>query len=61
MILIVVFTQIKTFWGDRFNLTYRLRVMFRTLTDISILMIVGSVPDYAQGLVKLFWALRKAA
>lgn len=61
VILIVVFTQIKAFWGDRFNLTYQLGVMFRTLTDISILMIVGSVPDYAQGLVKLFWALRKAA
>ncbi len=61
VILIVVFTQIKAFWGDRFNLTYQLRVMFRTLTDISILMIVGSVPDYAQGLVKLIWALRKPA
>jgi len=61
VILIVVFTQIKAFWGDRFNLTYQLRVMFRTLTDISILMLVGSVPDYAQGLVKLFWALQKNA
>ena len=61
VILIVVFTQVKAFWGDRFNLTYQLRVMFRTLTDISILMIVGSVPDYAQGLIKLFWTLRKAA
>jgi CubicO group peptidase (beta-lactamase class C family) len=61
MILIIVFTQIKAFWGDRFNLTYQLRVMFRTMTDISILMLLGSVPDYAQGLVKLSWTLRKAA
>jgi hypothetical protein len=29
--------------------------MSRMLTDITILMIVGSVPDYVQGFVKLFW------
>jgi hypothetical protein len=30
-------------------------MMSRTLTDITILMIVGSVPDYVQGFVKLYW------
>jgi hypothetical protein len=30
-------------------------IMFRSLPDVAALMIVGSVPDYAQGLVKLYW------
>jgi CubicO group peptidase (beta-lactamase class C family) len=55
VILIVVFSQMKAFYGYRFNLTYQLVMMSRTLTDITILMIVGSVPDYVQGFVKLFW------
>ncbi len=53
VILVIVFTQIKAFFGDRLNLTYQLLVMFRTLPDISILMLVGSLPDYAQGVAKL--------
>jgi CubicO group peptidase (beta-lactamase class C family) len=57
VILILVLSQVIGFFGSRFNLTYQLRVMFRTLTDISILMLVGTVPDYAQGLVKLFWVV----
>jgi CubicO group peptidase (beta-lactamase class C family) len=55
LILIVVFSQIKSFFGYRFNLTYQILNMSRTLTDIAILMIVGSVPDYVQGFVKLSW------
>lgn len=57
VILVVVFTQIKGFFGTRFNWTYQILLMFRTLPDIAILMIVGSVPDYVQGFIKLFWAL----
>jgi CubicO group peptidase (beta-lactamase class C family) len=55
IILIVIFSQLKAFYGYRFNLTYQLVMMSRTLTDITILMIVGSVPDYVQGFVKLYW------
>ncbi|MCL4274855.1 MAG: beta-lactamase family protein [Anaerolineales bacterium] len=55
IILLIVFSQLKAFYGYRFNLTYQLVMMSRTLTDITILMIVGSVPDYVQGFVKLFW------
>jgi CubicO group peptidase (beta-lactamase class C family) len=55
VILIVVFSQMKAFYGYRFNLTYQLVMMSRTLTDITILMVVGSVPDYVQGFVKLYW------
>ena len=29
--------------------------MFDTLTDISLLCVIGTLPDYAQGLVKVFW------
>ena len=57
IILIVIFSQLKSFYGYRFNLTYQLINMSRMLTDITILMIVGSVPDYVQGFVKLFWLL----
>lgn len=55
IILIVVYTQLKAFYGYRFNLTYQIVMMFRTLPDISVLMIVGSVPDYVQGFVKSYW------
>ena len=57
LILILVFSQIKAFFGFRFNFTYQLTNMFTTLTDISILMIIGSVPDYLQGFIKLYWVL----
>ena len=59
VILVIVFWQIKGFFGTRFNWTYQILMMFRSLPDIAILMIVGSVPDYVQGFIKLFWALRR--
>jgi CubicO group peptidase (beta-lactamase class C family) len=59
VILVVVFWQIKGFFGTRFNWTYQILLMFRTLPDIAILMIVGSVPDYVQGFIKLYWALNR--
>lgn len=55
IILMVVFTQVSAFMGTRFNLTYQMVMMFRTLPDVSILMLIGSIPDYVQGFVKLFW------
>jgi len=57
IILIVVFSQVKDFMGYRFNLTYQMVTMFRTLPDIAVLMVLGSIPDYVQGFVKLFWML----
>lgn len=57
-ILVAVFSGIKTYYVYRFNLTYQLLNMSRMLTDITILMIVGSILDYVQGFVKLFWLLR---
>ena len=55
IILIVIFSQIKAYMGYRFNFTYQMVMMFRTLPDIAVLMILGSVPDYVQGFAKLFW------
>ncbi len=62
VILVIVLSQVKAFFGTRFNLTYQLLVMWRTLPDVCILMVVSTIPDYAQGLVKLRWLLlgRKA-
>ncbi|HEX5836876.1 MAG TPA: serine hydrolase domain-containing protein [Anaerolineales bacterium] len=58
VILFVVFSQVKAYMGYRFNLTYQMVTMFRTLPDISILMLVGSIPDTIQGAVKVFWFMQ---
>jgi CubicO group peptidase (beta-lactamase class C family) len=55
VILVAVFSGIKAFFGYRFNFTSQIINMTSTLTDIAVLMIVGSVPDYVQGFVKLYW------
>jgi CubicO group peptidase (beta-lactamase class C family) len=55
VILVVVFSLIKNFFGYRFNLTYQIIHMYSMLTDITILMLIGSVPDFVQGFTKLYW------
>lgn len=57
-ILAVVFWQGSTFYGNRFNLWTNLAYFRFGLPDVFVLMIVGSLPDYAQGIIKLVWALR---
>jgi hypothetical protein len=57
LILVIVLSRVRAFMGYRFNLTYQMITMFRTLPDICVLMLLGSVPDYVQGFVKLFWML----
>ena len=57
VILVVVFGQVKAYMGYRFNLTYQMVTMFRTLPDIALLMVLGSIPDCLQGIVKLVWML----
>lgn len=54
MILVVVFWQISTFYGDRFNLWTNLAYFRLGLPDVFMLMLVGSLPDYLQGVIKLF-------
>ena len=59
VILFVVFTQVQSFLGTRFNWTYQMVIMARTLPDITVIMVLGSIPDYVQGFIKLFWALAR--
>jgi len=55
IILIVVFSQIKAFYGYRFNFLTTLAYCRLGLPDIFILMLVGTIPDYVQGIIKLTW------
>ena len=56
-ILGVVAWQLARFFDYRFNLVYQASMIFKVLPDIAILMLVGTLPDYALGLIKLWWAL----
>lgn len=58
VILAIVFWQVSMFYGDRFNLWTNLAYFRFGLPDVFVLMIVGSLPDYVEGLIKLVWALR---
>jgi CubicO group peptidase (beta-lactamase class C family) len=59
LILVVIFSQVRAFYGYRFNLLTTL-VNFRlVLPDVFILMLVSILADYIQGLIKLFWTVRK--
>lgn len=55
-ILVVVFWQVSAFYGDRFNLWTNLAYFRLGLLDVFILMLVGVIPDYVQGVVKSSWA-----
>lgn len=55
VILVVVFWQVSAFYGDRFNLWTHLAYFRLGLPDIFILMLVGIIPDYVQGLAKVRW------
>ncbi|MBN1372656.1 MAG: beta-lactamase family protein [Anaerolineaceae bacterium] len=54
VILGVVFWQVSSFYGNRFNLWTNLAYLRLGLPDVFILMIIGTVPDYLQGVIKLF-------
>lgn len=56
-ILLVVFNQVSAFYGNRFSLLPSLAYLRLGLPDIFILMLLGSIPDYLQGIIKLSWAL----
>lgn len=55
-ILIVVFTQVKAFYGSRFNLLTNLAYLRFGLPDVFLLMLIGTLPDYIQGLLKIVLA-----
>lgn len=58
-ITIIVFWQVSTFYGNRFNLISSLAYMRQGMPDIFILMMAGTLPDITQGIVKLFLVSQK--
>lgn len=54
LILTIVFWQVSSFYGNRFNLWTNLVYMRLGLPDVFILMLVGTLPDYLQGFIKIF-------
>jgi len=58
VILVVVFWQVSAFYGDRFNLWTNLAYFRFGLPDVFILMLIGVIPDFVQGVVKSSWALK---
>lgn len=54
IILLNVFSEIKAFMGYRFNFNFQTKTTSRTLPDLFVLMILGSVSDYVQGTAKLY-------
>ena len=57
VILIVVFSQIKAFYGSRFNLLTSAAYFRLGLPDVFILLLIGTLPDFIQGGIKLIWTL----
>ena len=58
VILVVVVWQVSSFYGDRFNLWTNLAYFRLGLPDVFILMLIGVIPDFVQGVVKSSWALK---
>ena len=48
VILLIIFSQMRAFFGYRFNLGTNLVMMRYALPDVFVLMIVGTIPDYVQ-------------
>jgi CubicO group peptidase (beta-lactamase class C family) len=60
VILIIVLSQVRAFYGNRFNLWPTLVNLRLVLPDVFILMLVGTVPDYVQGITKIIlWQKHK--
>ncbi len=57
-ILAIVTWQLAGYFGNRFSLAQQTSLLFVVVPDMGVLLLVSSVPDYFQGIVKLWWALR---
>jgi len=57
VILIIVFSQMKALYSNRFNLVTNLAYFRLGLPDVFILMLAGVLPDFIQGGIKLTWTL----
>ncbi len=60
VIMVIVFWQVSQFYGYRFNFWTNLAYLRLGLPDIFILMIVGTLPDILQGIIKIIlWCTEK--
>jgi CubicO group peptidase (beta-lactamase class C family) len=60
VILVFVMIQVRGFYGDRFNLWPTLVSLRLVMPDVFLLMLIGSVPDYVQGIIKVsLWVKNK--
>ena len=59
VILIIIALQVVKIFGDRFNPSLILQVLFQMLPDMGLWMVVGTLPDYGMGIYKLVSVLRK--
>ncbi len=58
VILMILFSQMQAFFGYRFNLLTNF-VQFPTIMpDVFLLVLVGTLPDYIQGVIKAAWILQ---
>lgn len=53
IITIVIFWQVSNFYGNRFNFISSVVYMRQGMPDIFILMVIGTLPDLIQGIIKI--------
>ena len=53
VIMAIAFWQVSNFYGNRFNLVSSVAYMRQGMPDIFILMLVGTLPDLLQGVIKI--------
>ncbi len=59
VILVFILSQVRAFYGDRFNLWPTLVGMPKIIPDVFILMLVAAIPDYVQGIIKIIqWQIK---
>lgn len=54
-ILLIVLSQVRAFFGYRFNLVTTVTQFPSSLPDIFLLMLVSTLFDYIQGIIKIVW------
>jgi CubicO group peptidase (beta-lactamase class C family) len=57
IIMTVVIIQVKAFYGYRFNPVVQMQQVFRMIPEVSLLILMGTLPDIVQGLIKLYWVV----
>ncbi|NTW43864.1 MAG: beta-lactamase family protein [Anaerolineaceae bacterium] len=53
MITMIVFWQVSNFFGNRFNFISSVTYMRQGMPDIFILILIGTLPDLIQGVIKI--------